>query len=169
MAGAIGSLVLSGCGGAAAGRATPTTASKSVGSTTTTTPVEGQIITAWFAAERAFQQAARTSDPNSPGLLATTVSPVLDNVRANLAHLRADGDVARGTVDFGQPRITASGSSGVEVVSCMDGRDIEVSIATGKPVPGVLGTPMKEVVSSVMKSTSTGWKLADQSVVTEAC
>ena len=166
--GAVCSLVVTSCGSTppAMAKATPTTVATS---TSTTTAEDGEVIAAWFAAERAFHVAAETSDPNSPGLAATTIAPVLDSVRSNLGKLRGEGDVARGPVDLGRPRVVAIGTEGVEVVSCVNGRDIEVRASTGRPVPGVLGTASLEQISSIMKSTAQGWKLADQLVEPGKC
>ena len=166
--GAVCSLVVTSCGSTppAMAKATPTTVATS---TSTTTAEDGQVIAAWFAAERAFHVAAETSDPNSPGLEATMVSPILDRVRSSLSQFRGAGDVAHGPVDFGDPQITASGSSGVEVVSCVDDREIETNASTGKPLPGIVGTASVETMSSLMQPTPTGWKLADQHIALGKC
>jgi len=167
--GALCSLAVTSCGSSSARPAAATSKPTVVGSTSTTTSADAQVISAWFAAEEAFHQAALTSDPNSPALLATMVSPELARIQASLSQFRANGDVAKGPISYGHPRITARGPAGIEVVSCVDGRDIEVSASTGRPITGVLGTATIDLTSSIMQATSSGWKLADQSVEPGKC
>lgn len=130
---------------------------------------DGQIISAWLAAQKAFHDAALTSNPDAPELAATTIPPILDTVRANLAQFRAQGEIAKGPSYWGSPHITARGSQGTEVVSCVHGEEIEIVAKTGKPVPGIAGQAVFESVTSLMQSTTAGWKLADQSVEVGKC
>lgn len=167
--GALCSLAVTSCGSSSARLAAATSKPTVVGPTSTTTSADAQVISAWFAAEEAFHQAALTSDPNSPDLLATTVPPILNSVQANLGRLRAGGDVARGPVTYGNPRIVSRGTSRIEVVSCVNDRDIEIDATTGRPVPGLPGTASLEVVTSVMQQTPSGWKLAQQVVKASKC
>ena len=167
---AVCSLSVTSCGASPLSSA-PTTTKSDPGSTVTssTTAADGQIISAWLAAQKAFHDAALTSDPNAPELAATMVSPLLDNVRANLAQLRAEGDIAKGRTDWGHPHITARGPTGTEVASCIHDAEIGIVAKTGKPVPGVAGQAAYELVTSVMQLTSNGWKQADQTVEADKC
>jgi hypothetical protein len=122
-----------------------------------------------LAAQKAFHDAALTSDPNAPELAATTIPPILDTVRANLAQFRAQGEVAKGPSYWGNPRVAASGAGGTEVVSCVHGEEIEIVARTGKPVTGIAGQAVFELVTSLMQSTAAGWKLADQNVEVGKC
>src|ERR1700722_8134143 len=70
----LASLCLAACGGSEASTST----------TTSPSPATNAIISAWFAAQRAFDAAAMTSDAHSPRLAATMISPQLDHVRENL-------------------------------------------------------------------------------------
>jgi hypothetical protein len=130
---------------------------------------DGQIISAWLAAQKAFHDAALTSDPNAPELAATMVSPVLDSVRSNLAQLRAEGDIAKGPTDLGKPHISARGTAGTEVVSCIYDAEIGIVAKTGQPVAGIAGQAAHELVTSVMQLTPDGWKQADQTVEADKC
>ena len=163
------SLALSSCGGSGGAKGVPSTTSARAVGTSTTGVADGQILSAWLAAQQAFHEAALTSDPSSPELTATMISPVLDSVRANLAQFQGEGDVARGPTTYGNPMIVDTGPAKVEVRSCVHGQEIEVSEKTGKPVPGVLGMATYELVTSIMQSTVNGWKLADQTVEPGKC
>lgn len=153
------SLCLAACGGS--GASTTTTAS--------TSPTTGAIAKAWFAAQRAFDTAAMTSDAQSPMLAATMISPQLDHVRENLASFASRGYGARGPTYFGKPRVRDQHASQANVVACVHGEEIEIDMRTGKPVPGVLGKSAYELVNSVMRRTPSGWKLANQTVVVGGC
>jgi hypothetical protein len=153
------SVCLAACGGS--GASTSTTA--------TTTPTTKAIVTAWFAAQKAFDSAALTSDANSPKLAATMISPQLDHVRTNLGTFSSLGYRARGTTHYSSPRIRNQSSARAEVASCVHDEEIEFVTKTGSPVPGVLGRAAYEQISSVMRKTSSGWKLADQTVTVGGC
>ena len=158
-------VALVGCGGATASANHSTMPS----TITSTTPATGQILSAWLAAERAFHDAALTSNPDEPALKATMMSPQLDGARSALARLRAAGDVAKGETGYGSPRLVSSISDKGTVVSCIDEAEVEVSDRTGQPVPGVLGEADFELVTSTMRLTSNGWKLASQTVEEGKC
>jgi hypothetical protein len=155
----LASLCLAACGGSEA--STSTTAS--------TTPTTKAIISAWFAAQRAFDAAAMTSDAQSPRLAATMISPQLDHVRENLESFASLGYAARGTPHYGSPTIRSQGAVRADVASCVRDEEIEFVEQTGKPAPGVLGRVAYEQISSVMRKTSDGWKLADQTVEADGC
>ncbi len=88
----ISSLCLAACG--SSGASTSTTA--------TSSPATKPIVTAWFAAQKAFHDAALTSDANSPELNAAMIPPQLDRARTNLARL-LQGDIRRGADILRQP------------------------------------------------------------------
>ena len=169
---AVCSLSLGSCSASSTSSPAPATSRAHAGSTTTTsstTPADGQIISAWLAAEQAFHDAALTSDPNAPELAATTISPILDTVRTSLAQFRTAGDIAKGPSEWGNPHITARGPGKTEVVSCVHDEAIEIVVKTGRPLPGVLGQAAFELVTSIMQSTAAGWKLAGQNVEAGKC
>lgn len=172
---AVCALAVAACGTAATHSSSPatrrvsTTASTMGTTTAVTNALDGQIISAWLAAERAFHDAALTSDPNQPELAATTVDPLLKQVRINLERMRADGYLAKGPTYYGNPSVNASRPGSAVVVSCVHGEEDEFVAATGKPVPGVLGQSDFEFVTSAMQLTSRGWKLASQSVEVGGC
>jgi hypothetical protein len=153
------SACLAACGGS--GAATSTTA--------TTSPTTKAIVTAWFAAQRAFHDAALTSDANSPALTAAMIPPQLDRARTNLTSLASRGYRATGPTFYGNPRIRTQQADRAEVVSCVHGEEIEVNSQTGRPVSGELGKADYQLVTSEMRKTGGGWKLADQSVAVGAC
>jgi hypothetical protein len=102
-------------------------------------------------------------------LAATMISPQLDHVRENLAAFASQGYRARGPTYFGDPKVQNQSTRQAHVVSCVHGEEIEIDIKTGKPAPGVLGQSAYELVNSVMRRTSSGWKLANQTVVASGC
>jgi hypothetical protein len=169
---AVCSLSLGSCRASSTSSPAPATSKANAGSTTTTsstTSADGQIISAWLAAEQAFHDAALTSDPNAPELAATTIPPILDTVRANLAQLRAEGDIAKGSSEWGNPHITARGPGRTEVVSCIHDGEIGIVAKTGKPVPGIAGQADFALVTSIMQTSPNGWKLADQDIEAGKC
>jgi hypothetical protein len=122
-----------------------------------------------LAAQKAFHDAALTSDANSPELTAAMVPPQLDRARSNLASLAAAGYRAEGPTFYGNPRVRNQHPDHAEVVSCVHGEEIEVNMKTGMPVSGELGRADYQLVSSVMRRTAAGWRLADQTVAVGAC
>ena len=70
-------------------------------------PPASPVVSAWLAAEVAFEEAALTADPDQPDLAATTVAPQLPWSQSLLAQMQSSGEVSRGPVDHGHPRIVA--------------------------------------------------------------
>jgi len=155
----ISSLCLAACGGS--GASTSTTASSS--------PTSKAIVTAWLAAQKAFHDAALTSDANSPELASAMIPPQLDRARTNLTSLASRGYRAKGPTLYGNPRIRSQLANRAEVASCVHGEEIEIDTKTGRPVSGELGKADYQLVTSVMRKTVGGWKLADQTVAVGAC
>lgn len=166
---AVCSLSVTSCSASSSSAPTTTKSDPSSTATSSTTAADGQIISAWLAAQKAFHDAALTSDPNAPELAATMVSPLLDNVMVGLARQLSAGEVGKGPTFWGNPRVTASGAGGTEVVSCIHDEEIVIVVKTGQPVSGPAGQPDFEQVTSIMQSTPTGWKMADQSVKVGKC
>jgi hypothetical protein len=174
IAAAMCSATVAGCGGASASPVSPTHQRKSsdlgsAGAATTLSRSDQVIISAWLAAEKAFHDAALTSDPNAPELAATMIAPQLEGARRSLQELRAYGDIAKGRTDYGSPAIVRSDTGGAVVVSCIHGAEIEVNAKTGQPVPGELGQVDFNLVTSTMANTPDGWKLANQTVGSGQC
>jgi hypothetical protein len=153
------SLCLAACG--ASGASTSTTAS--------TSQATKAIIKAWFAAQKAFDSAAMTSDAHSPLLAETMMSPQLDHVRENLESFASLGYRAKGTTHYSSPRVGSQDSARADLTSCVRDNEVEFVEETGKPVTGVLGRVAFEKINSVMRKTANGWKLADQTVVVDGC
>jgi len=165
---AVCSLALAGCSGTVAAR----TGDHATSTTARSTPTPGassQIISAWLAAEKAFDDAALTSDPNAPELEATMIPPLLASARSDLARMRADGYVARGTTDYGSPRIVSQSPRRATVSACVHDQEVEVSESMSIPAPGVLGEPSFEKFTSVLELTPDGWRLSAQTVEPSAC
>ncbi len=131
--------------------------------------LNGQILSAWLAAEQAFDTAALTADPSEPDMAATTVPPQLTWARSFLGELRAEDEIAQGTVDYGVPRVVSLGEQQARVRSCVHDAEIVVSASSGQPVPGDLGQVDFELITSTMALADSGWKLSSQQVVDGRC
>ncbi len=163
-----GTLALVGIGLAACSTAAGTLPTlKVAGTTTTTTPAP--VVTAWLAAQRAFGTAAAHADPWSADLAATTVFPALGQIRGLLIQMYLSGELAKGPVSFGHPRVTPTSATTATVVSCLDDAEVVVSKATGRPVPGPEGVAEVELVNSSMKEINGSWKLWQESVTVGSC
>jgi hypothetical protein len=128
-----------------------------------------QILSAWWAAEEAFDTAALTDDSDQPSLAATTVSPQLDLTRLLLEQMAAAGEQAQGSIDNGHPRVVAIDGDVATVRSCVDDTEIAVFAATGRPVPGLLGEKDRELFTSTMQQGANGWKLSAQTLGVGQC
>lgn len=168
----LGAVLLAACSGLAPGasgpiRITSTPAPSDVGALMPS--AEDPIISAWFAAQRAFENAVRTADAGAPELTATMVAPQLSWDQSLMTLIRSAGDVASGPVDLGVPRIVARGPQMATVRSCVHDSEVVMSAATDQPVAGVLGQVDFELFTSTMQRTDSGWKLADQVVEVGPC
>src|ERR1700676_2237012 len=141
------STLLSACAGAGGGataeavrirkahpgsRVDATHAIRSGASTSEPSTSVGPAISAWVAAQRAFDDAARTADAGAPELAATMVAPQLPWTQALLERMRADGEEARGTVSFVQPRIDMQATDVSVARACGHDNEIVFSVATGR-------------------------------------
>ncbi len=127
------------------------------------------IVSAWIAAEQAFDDAARSADPDQPELAATTIDPQLTWSQEVLTQMRQGGQVAVGLNRFGHPRVLSNRGGLATVEACAHDAEIVVQVATGIPVPGEPGQVDDDHFVSTMQLTATGWKLADQSVEANQC
>ncbi len=143
----------------------PSTAGRSTGEAEQTS----QVISAWLSAEQAFNTAALTADPNEPDLAVTTDPPQLNWSRAMLQRMRSIGEVARGGVEYGSPHVTNLDAGEATVQSCVHDSEIVVVDASDQPVGGELGQVDFELITSIMKSTISGWKLLSQQVNVTQC
>lgn len=146
-----------------------------VESTRTASPASGEngataeVLSAWRAAELAFESAARTADSAEPALAATTGDPQLSFTENLLSQMRGSGEAARGPVDLGQPTLVSATATEATVRACLHDAEIVYVLATGRPVPGIAGQVADELVVSLMARTAGVWKLVDQSVRVDAC
>jgi hypothetical protein len=131
--------------------------------------LDDEIASAWQAAEYAFEAAVRSADPFQPDLQATTVEPLLGEIRQMLAQMQSDGEIATGPVHLGAPKIVTVGAEAATVTSCAWDAEIVVLAATSEPVPGILGQVEVERITSTMERTVSGWKLAEQTVEADPC
>ncbi len=129
----------------------------------------GQVAAAWLSAEEAFANAALTSDPDQPDLLATMVAPQLPWSRSLLAQMRSAGQVAKGPVLYGTPAVTILGGGRATVRACVHDEEVVVWAATGQPVPGEPGRVDYELFESTMELTGSGWKLLTQRIGVDQC
>lgn len=130
---------------------------------------QAEILAAWRSALEAFEAGALVPDPAEPALAATTVNPQLSFSEALLSGLQASGDVARGRIDLGDPKVVASTSNEVTVRSCLHDAEIVVSRTSDQPVAGIEGRVADELVVSLMVRTEGDWKLSDQTVREDEC
>jgi hypothetical protein len=166
--------LLAGCGGpgpgSASGRIRIRSAPTAVTGTDASATLSGRpVISAWIAAQLAFENAVRTADATAPELAATSVVPQLAWAESFLTLVRAAGEVATGPVAFGDPQVVSQGPDLATVRACVHDGEVVISAATGRPVAGVLGQVDYELFTSVMERTASGWKLANQSVEVGQC
>ncbi len=132
-------------------------------------PEDVAVVSAWMAAEQAFEGAALTADPDEPDLAATTVPPQLGVSVAALTEMRNADDVAVGTPWWGAPRVEAGPGGRATVRACLHDTEIVVNRISRVPVPGILGEVADESFASVMTLTADGWKLTDQTIRDRTC
>jgi hypothetical protein len=132
-------------------------------------PESSQIISAWWAAEEAFDTAALTADSDQPSLAATMVSPQLDLSRLFLKLMARAGELGQGTVDNGAAKVVSVDGNVATVKSCVHDNEIAVFAATGRPVPGILGVKEDEYFTSTMELGANGWKLSAEATGVGQC
>ncbi|MGD0392209.1 MAG: hypothetical protein ABSC41_06155 [Acidimicrobiales bacterium] len=131
--------------------------------------VVSQVVSGWLAAETAFGDAARTSDPDAPELAATTIDPQLAWTRSLLERMDASGQIAKGPVHFGTPHVIALHGDEATVRTCARDAEIVIFAASGRAAPGILGQADYELFTSAMRQTEGGWKLLTQEVGVGQC
>lgn len=129
----------------------------------------GGIVSAWLAAEQAFENAARTPDPSAPELAATTVAPQLAWSQSILAQMAAAGEGAEGPVGYGHPQVVSQTATRAIVRTCMHDQEVVISLTDGEPVPGPAGQVAYELFESTMVSVDSGWKLESQTIGVGQC
>ena len=124
---------------------------------------------AWIAAQQAFEEAARSANPDEPELAATTIPPLLPWSESLLRKMRSAGQVGRGPVQLGRPQVVVQQDAEARVQSCVHDEEIVISAATGVPAPGDPGHVDFLWITSTMQLTASGWKLATQTVEVGQC
>lgn len=124
----------------------------------------------WIASTNALANASYTDDWNSPALGATEAASELSAAQSSLRSLSEEGIVTRGSPKILSVQVTSMSSSFANVVGCVGGDQIEVYLATGRPVRGIAGRPgSPKLVSADLVQTSTGWKVEKQSAKEDQC
>lgn len=137
-------------------------------SETTTTPNSAtEVIQAYRASWKAFEQASLTANAYDPQLTATMVGTQLQNVRANLLGDQHAGAVGRGTVTL-HPRITSLSATTASVVDCAYSTAELIYAKTGKQVPPIT-PPENDGIESTLVLTDGIWKVSQQSVTEGSC
>ncbi len=128
-----------------------------------------EVLSAWMAAQQAFEVAALTADPDEPDLAATMLPPQLDVSVSALTAMRNAGDVAEDTPTWGVPRVQVGPGGTATVRACLHDSEITVNKVSHVPVPGILGEVADESFTSLMTLSAAGWKLTDQTVRDWSC
>lgn len=128
-----------------------------------------EVLSAWMAAQQAFEVAALTADPDEPDLAATMLPPQLDVSVSALIAMRNAGDVAEHTPMWGVPRVQVGPGGTATIRACLHDSEITVNEVSHVPVPGILGEVADESFTSLMTLTAAGWKLTDQTVRDASC
>jgi len=128
-----------------------------------------EVLSAWMAAQKAFEVAALTADPDEPDLAATTIPPQLDVSVSALIAMRNAGDVAEDSPTWRVPQVQVGPGGTATVRACLHDSEIIVNEVSHVPVPGILGEVADESFTSSMALTAAGWKLTDQTVRDRSC
>jgi hypothetical protein len=134
-------------------------------STTTVAQRDAAILARWTEAYRA--SIAASKDPTSPGLIAVLSDYFSDSSLSQLlatygAYAR-DGLTSVGDIDLGKPTVVSVDGATAIVRSCAVNRLALVYVATGKPLPGPVGStsPVPNGVKSTLKLAPDGfWKIS---------
>lgn len=156
-------LVAAGCGGSSSGSrrtANPTT--------TTLSPMAAAALTAYRAAQTAFDDAVARADPAWPALAQTMTGSELQSVRRILVADQLNGIVGRGSVQVYPKLFSLSGNEAV-VHDCLYSSSELVYAKTGKPVPPIT-PPEHDGVSAVVQQVAPGaWKVASVKLTEGTC
>jgi hypothetical protein len=123
----------------------------------------------WIAATNAFANASYTDDWNSPALVATEAAPELSEQQATLRSLSRLGIVGRGSPKILSVQVTSMSASFAQVLGCIGGDQIDIYLATGRPVPGKATSSSPRGVSADLVLTPSGWKVQKESVEVGQC
>lgn len=158
-------------------RAVPVQIRLAPASASTTDPtarIGTAVLGAWRAAEDGFFAAeSQTAGYTSPQLDAGFAEPELGAIKRNLALQSFEGEVGEGPWDLGDPVVVSIGPTEADptvatVQSCLHDTQVLVYRATGKPVPGVLGSQDWAGATSQMVLTAPGtWKVSTQEFLIE--
>jgi hypothetical protein len=124
----------------------------------------------WIAATNAFAIASLTDYWKSPALAATEVGPELTASQSLLRSHSQTGIVSRGSLRILSVRVTSVSETNAQVVGCVGGDQFDIYLSTGRPVPGnTEENTESRVFSAQVIQTSSGWKLARQSMKEGPC
>lgn len=156
-------LVAAGCGGSNSG------SRRTAGSTTTTlSPTAAAVLTAYRAAQTAFDDAVARADPAWPALAQTMTGTELESVRRILVADQVNGIVGRGSV-LVDPKLFSLGGNEAVVHDCLYSSSELVYAKTGKPVPPIT-PPEHDGVSAVLQQVAPGaWKVASVKLTEGTC
>lgn len=149
-------------------------ATRSTGTGSLPTPAwlisSAEAAQGWIAATNAFANASFTDYWRSPALSATELSPELSATQSLLRSRSEAGIVARGSLKILSVQVTSVTGSYAQVVGCVGGNLIDVYLSTGHPVSGIAGEVADpKIFSADLMHTSSGWKVARQSVREGSC
>jgi hypothetical protein len=160
---------------AAAGCGSGSTASTARPGTGTTADPQAAtktaVVAAWLSGQQSLAAAER--DPRgaySPVLTNYFVDPALQEIRRTLVADEHAGDIVRGSVTFGNPRVVTLLGNQAIVSSCLDGTGILVHADTGQPTAGPSGHPGPTGIRSTMLEASPGvWKTSNSTTRDGSC
>ena len=155
-------------------RLPPSTVSSTGASTpvTTTTGIpspssDAAVLAAYRAAWAAYDKALDAANAFDPGLPATMVDPVLEQVRKNIVGYKLDGIVGTGTTTL-HPRVASLGSTTAVVLDCMYSASFLIYKKTGKQVPPTTSAEHDGVRATLVRDGTT-WKVKTQDVTEGTC
>ena len=144
-------------------------AGRSGSSTTEHLASVGPAISAWVAAQRAFDDGARMTDADAPELAAAMVAPRLQWAQAQLGPMRGEGDEPGGRVRLGSPELRHGppnwrSSSPACTTARLSFRRLRVDRWPVLPAHSEY-----KLVASTSEQANSGWKLETQAVGVGAC
>ncbi|HZT67401.1 MAG TPA: hypothetical protein VFA11_16550 [Acidimicrobiales bacterium] len=155
-------LLVAGCGSSHPRSAAPAT------TTTTTDPRATAVLSAYRAAQAAFNQALAQADPAWPALAQTMTGEELQSVRRILVADQMNGIVGRGDVQL-YPRLVSISGDNAVVHDCLYSSSELVYAKTGKPVPPVTPPEHDGVTAEVQQVAPEVWKVATVKVTEGSC
>jgi hypothetical protein len=158
--------LLAGCG--SPGGSSPTARASA---TPSANPIATAILAAYRAESEAFVAAVKIPDPAYPGLVATTVDPLLMQLRETLVYDKDNGIVGRGMAQLLHPHVISVTGNVAIVRDCVYSTLVSVYATTGQPVPNQPGgtQPEYDGVKATLNSMNGTWKVSDQAIVPGSC